>query len=246
MNRSALLVLVSLSCDGAEAARTTLVVVSDRTRIVSATNDLGYEVTLDAARVVASRIQFTVEGETHAWWDAIGDFFVGAAQAHPGHYAGGEVTGELTGPVVIDWFDPQDLGPATLLAGTYHGANLELVVGALSHGLAADDPLLGQGAYLAGTATKDGRSVRFSAQLALPEPAVIVGLPLELEVTTATTATLGIALSTIDPFENDTAFDGIDFFAVAGDAASYIFAGEAANRLRRAFFTHDHFLVTTP
>ena len=94
--------------------------------------------------------------------------------------------------------------------------------------------------------TVPGRSVRFSAQLALPEPAVIVGLPLELEVTTATTATLGIALSTIDPFENDTAFDGIDFFAVAGDAASYIFAGEAANRLRRAFFTHDHFLVTTP
>mgnify|MGYP003377756844 CR=1 FL=1 len=246
MKRYALMVLVSLSCDGAEASRTTLVVASDRAQVVPATNDLGYVVTLDAARVVASRIEFTVEGETHAWWDAIGDFFVGTARAHPGHYAGGEVTGELTGPVVIDWFEPQDLGSATLLEGNYHGANLDFVVGAVAHGLAAEDPLVGHGAYLAGTATKDGRSVRFEAQLALPDPAVIVGLPLELEVSAATTATLGIALSTIDPFEDDTFFDGIDFFALAGDAAAYTFDGDAANRLRRAFFTHDHFLVTTP
>jgi len=232
------------SCDGSEAARVSVPVVADATHLGPVTTDLGYLVTLTQARLVASRLTFTIEGETHAG-NARPSPLRSAARAHPGHYAGGESTGELAGPVVVDWFaaDPS-LGVASLLAGVYHGADLELALGAAHHALLSGDPLLDHGAYLEGTAERDGRTVRFSARLDLPDPATLVGLPLELVLGPETRVTLGLALSPSDPVEGDTFFDGLDFFSLAGDAEAYDFEGAARNRLGRAFFTHDYHLVS--
>jgi hypothetical protein len=47
------------------------------------------------------------------------------AWAHPGHYSGGDVTGELVGEFILDWIggDGMALGTADLLAGDYNGFN---------------------------------------------------------------------------------------------------------------------------
>lgn len=237
--------------EDAEAPRVRLDVVVDASRVVPCTTDLGYTVDLTALRVAVGTVGFTVQGETHAWLDRIGDLLAPRAHAHPGHYAGGEVTGELTGRRVIDWVagDGTSLGTATLIPGEYHGANLELIVAAEGDGLVAadtDDPIRGHGAYLAGTARRDGRTVTFEAMLDIPDPALIVGAPLDLVVDGETRATLGLAFTTIDPFEQDTVFDGLDFFALEDAVEGPLVMGPsdaAHNLLRRTLFTHDHFLV---
>lgn len=239
----------SLTCDDArEAPRVRLDVVVDPGLAGPIANDLGYTVTLETARMVVAGVTFTTEGETHAFADFVHALLAPSARAHPGHHAGGEVIGELTGPFVVDW-RPGDgtrptLGVATLLTGEYQGADLALVAGATLHGLAPEDPLVGAGAHLIGKAERAGRNVRFEATLTLPEPPHVAGLPFALIVTSDTRAALGLALATRDPFEGDTLFDGLDFFALAGATDAITLPADAANRLRRAFFSHDHHLVT--
>jgi len=236
------LIAAAIRCDsGGEAPRVRLEVVVDASRVTPCTTDLGYTVELTALEVGVGPIGFTVHGETHAWLAPMQRALAPAARAHPGHYAGGEVTGELTGARAIDWIgdDGASLGTATLLPGDYHGANLALFV----------DPTLGHGAHVAGTARRDGRTVTFDATLDLPDPPLVVGAPLELVVDEGTRARLGVAFTTIDPFEADTVFDGLDFFALADaratPGAALVIAPEDAahNVLRRRLFTHDHFMI---
>lgn len=252
MRTVALLTTLSAACAGEEAAQLTLPVRVDASQLAPVTNDLGWTVTLTQVRLVASSLELTIAGEAHASASPLTDllgFFLGRARAHPGHLADGDVAGELLGPTLIDWFAPGELGFATLFAGDYEGANLRLALADTTHGLAESDPLVGHGAYLAGEASRDGRTVRFEARLALPDPAVIVGLPFSLSAGPNTRDTLGLALTALDPVEGDTLFDGLDFGPLADLEPTadtpLTLDGPANNRLRRAFFSHDFFNITT-
>ena len=172
------------------------------------------------------------------------------ALAHPGHYAGGDVTGELKGDFVLDMFaeDHRRLGEAVLLEGDYHGVNFYFRTASASDGLEDGDPLLGHMAYLAGTATQEDQSISFTATLdELAENTQMVGGPFELAVTEDTEATLALQVYTVDPFENDTLFDGLDFGALDedGDGVVDIVPGsEAHNILTKTLERHDHYGVS--
>jgi hypothetical protein len=239
-------------CDpeGEEPAPVPLPVVADGSQIAPCTNDEGWTIALDALRAAVQSLEFTIEGETHASLiERISDLAVPSATAHPGHYAGGEVTGELPGDFVIDFVagDGAALGEASLLPGDYNGMNLYFRAATAADGLAEGDPLIGHTAVISGTATRDAATVQFEAVIDIDEGTQMVGGPFELVVEEGTSATLGLAAFTIDPSENDTLFDGLDFGALDadGDGLLAIAPGdEAHNVLSKTFVRHDHWGVT--
>ena len=243
-----------------EATRVELPVVVDAASIGAVTTDLGYRVQLSTARLALENLEFTVAGEVHATLPALlRSALWSTAHAHPGHYQGGEVTGELSGRFIVDWLakDGEELGIATLLAGDYEAINFTFGRATASD-VDEGDALLGHTALLAGTAEKDGASYRFSAALDAPQGRQLVGLPFEEKVAKSTRSSIGLQLVPFDPYENDTLFDGIDFAALPVEAAGVVEISPAAQAeevtaayelLRRTFQTHDHFdavLVQAP
>jgi len=223
-----------------------LPVVVDDAGVTACTTAEGWTVELDRARVAVADLEFTIAGETHAaWWPRLADLLIRPAHAHPGHYAGGEVTGELAGSFLLELTPPAGaaLGDASLLPGEYQGLNLRHRRADAGDGLDATDPLVGHTAVLAGRATREGRTVRFAASLDVPAGTQTVGGPFTLEVTAQTRRTLGLTLYTVDPSEQDTLFDGLDFAALDedGDGEVTIQPGEAAhNVLMKTLIRHDH------
>lgn len=241
------MVLVLAACGGGgEAARVMLPVKAGGAGIDPITTDLGYEVTLTTYRAAFKDLQFTVEGEAHAGLlRRVADWIVPPAYAHPGHLAGGDVTGELTGAFVVDFTVETDLGMGTLLEGDYNGANFGFRRAAADDGLPAGDPLLGHSVELAGTATKDARTITFHGVIDIDDGTEIVGLPLELVVDANTTSTLVVEALTQDPFEPDTMLDGVDFATFAGksDALEIAPGSDVHNIIRRAVQVHDFYEV---
>lgn len=246
--------LVAMACSGpTEAPRVDLPVVVDGSGVVQAHTALGYDVELTEARVAVRDLVFTVAGELHtaALWRRLPDALVAPAHAHPGHHQGGEVTGELPGAFVIDWlaYDGRELGVATLLAGTYHGANFTF-----SHAEAADlpdgDPLIGHTAWLSGTASKDGATVAFTIVVDSPVGRELVGAPFDATLDEEARGALHLRLETVDPSEGDTLFDDLDFAALDADGDGALHIGPdiaevegAYHAFRRTFQTHDHYTV---
>lgn len=243
-----------------------LAVVADASAVDSVTTDLGYQVELSEARMVIDGLQFTIAGEAHATslWKRVSDFLIPNANAHPGHYQGGEVTGELRGRYVVDWLPGEDtkLGSATLIVGAYHSANFTFETASKNDDdLQSNDDLIGHTALLRGTATRaptnedattELATIEFVALIDSPEGRQLVGAPFDYEVSEASKVRLGLALATEDPLEGDTLFDGLDFAALDsdGDGRVVIEAGsgegaalDAYNNLRRTFQTHDHFAI---
>jgi hypothetical protein len=241
--------------EGSEPALVSLAVVAAPDGIATCTNDLGWQVVLDEARVAVADLEFTIEGEIHAARTApvvlrgarrLAALLVSAAHAHPGHQAGGEVTGTLDGDLLADLVHGADLGIATLLEGDYHGVNLAFRRAGAADGLAQGDPLAGHTAVLSGTATKGDATVTFQAVLDIEDGLRMVGGPFDLAVRPETAVTLRLTLFTIDPSENDTLFDGLDFGALDGDADGVvtIVSGQAAhNVLAKTLVRHDHWGV---
>jgi hypothetical protein len=239
-------------CDaGSEPAAVVLPVVADGAGLAACTTAEGYTVELTAARVAVRDLEFTVGGEVHARLpEPLRRLLLPAvAAAHPGHYAGGEVTGELPGNFVLDPFAGADrsLGDAVLLEGEYHGANLYFRAADAADGLPAGDALLGHTAVLAGTASRGADSWTFEARLDIEDGTQLVGAPFDLAVAPTTSVTLVLRLLTTDPStETDTLFDGIDFAALDTDADGRVEirpGDEAHNRLRRTLQVHDHWWV---
>lgn len=257
-------------CGGPEEApRVELPVVVDPSGITAVDTNLGYQVELTEARVMVEDIVFTIAGEAHeaslrhqgTELGELGASVIPAVHAHPDHYQGGDVTGELRGRFVLRWApgEPQELGAATLLVGSYQSANFTFALAGADDGLAGDDPLLGHTAVLRGLATRDGDAVAFVAAIDSPAGRELVGAPFAREIAETTQEELGIRLLTRDPLEGDTLFDDIDFAALAdgqggqsdGDGQIFIDASatdaaamDAYNVLRRTLQTHDHFDVT--
>ncbi len=238
-------------CDpgGDEPALISLPVVVDGDEIVACVNDEGWTVEVSTFRLAVRDLEFTVEGEIHAGLSGrISELLIPTALAHPGHLAGGEVTGELTGDFVLDLHAgvEQSLGRADLLVGEYHGFNLYFRAALESDGLDVNDPLLGHTAVIEGKATRGSDIVDFTAVLDVEDGTGMVGGPFTLDVTENTSSTLALRIHTIDPYENDTLFDGLDFLEIDDDhdGIALIEPGdEAHNVLAKTIVRHDHYSV---
>lgn len=241
--------IVAIACSSSEeAVPVDLEVVTSSAGLSTAVTDLGYEVDVSSARLALSDLLFTIEGEEVHEVGALTrlyDLLVPSAHAHPGHSAGGEVTGELRGDFVIDFSDGgAPIGTATLLTGDYESVDFTF---RRAGELPADDELRGLTLHLTGTARRDDESWSFSAAIDVGDDIPLVGAPFQLEVREDTAATLAFELTITDPVEGDTAFDGIDFAALDADADGQIDiapGSEVHNRLRRPLTSHDHYLVT--
>ena len=246
---SALVICTLLSCDSpSEAVRVELPLVVDASSIVPVTNDLGYEVTLTSVRIALKDPVFTIAGEVHTAspGQRILDLLVPNVYAHPGHYQGGEVTGELSGEFVIDWIEDegQSLGTATLIAGEYTAANFTFIQG-------GDETVVaGHTAILEGSATKDGTTTTFTITLDSPEGRQLVGAPFTEEIKEDSTGSLHFIFSPLDELEGDTLFDSIDFESLDEDGDHMLSiepdqeeVEDAYNVLRRKFQTHDHYTI---
>ena len=241
-----------------EAPRVEMAVAADSSAVATVTNDLGYEIELTEARAAVENFAFTIAGEAHtaSLWQKVSDFLIPTAYAHPGHFQGGDVTGELRGRFVLNWL-PQssaELGTATLLAGVYKSANFAFVHASSDDGVASADALLGHTAVLRGRATRGTTSVEFVALIDSPDGRELIGAPFEFEVKEDSSERLGVRLATQDPLEGGTLFDGLDFAMLDSDGDGQIAieetSGEMAivdayNQLRRTFQTHDHFDIKT-
>ncbi len=218
------LLLLSLghsACDSArEAPRVELAVWSDDSGLAQVVTDLGYTVELTEARLCLSDMAFTVAGEVHSaslWqrvWAALG---ASRAFAHPGHYQGGEVTGELLGRFIAN-FTPEmteQLGTATLLTGSYRAANFSFARASEDDGLGQDDPLLTHSTLLRGRATQGEASVEFEVLVDAPIGRELVGIPFEHRVSENSRERLGLRLLTELTDKSATLFDAIDFAALA-------------------------------
>jgi hypothetical protein len=238
-----LLAACASGCGGTEEAATVLLPVTTAgAPMPPAMTDLGYRVQVERMRVAVTAIQFTIEGEMH---EAAPPSIIAP---HPGHSAGGEVTGELPGDHILQWNGQVQpaLGDGTLIVGDYRGANFAFRGADARDGLAAGDPLAGHAFHLTGTIAKDAASVPFDAVLDVEPDTRVVGAVFEDTITEASTETLAIAFLPTDPSEQDTAFDGVDFFTLPTTPAGTIEIrpGSAAhNILRRALQTHDHYSV---
>lgn len=255
---SVLSLIALQACGGPEEPpRVELAVLPDSSAVTAVTSDLGYEIELVEARAAVENFSFAIAGEAHtaSLWQRVSDALVPTAHAHPGHFQGGDVTGELRGRFILGWLPRSTaaLGTATLLAGSYKSANFTFVRAGPDDGIAPDDALLGHTALLRGRATKGTTSVDFVARIDSPEGRQLTGAPFELEVRADSRERLGVRLATRDPLEGDTLFDGLDFAALDGDGDGEVVleegSGEAAlvdayNVLRRTFQTHDHFDIT--
>lgn len=249
------------SCAGAEEpVRVELPVAVDPSGMLPVQTDLGYDIELSEARLVIDDLQFTMAGEAHvvSVWRRVTDTLIPEAHAHPGHYQGGDVTGELLGHFVLDLLDAGNapMGMATLIVGRYQAANFTFGQAGAADGLTDGDALLGHTASLVGQASRAGRNVGFSVVVDAPLGRQLVGAPFEVEVTSSSQFRVGLELMTRDPVEGDTLFDGVDFDALprlkgAPDdrvaiqpSSTEPLLTEAYETLRRTLQTHDHFNVS--
>lgn len=248
------IVLVLTACaPSQEPARVPLAVVLDASAISPSSTDLGWTVELSRARIAVADLRFTIQGEMHGATASLGgwlgELVVGRAWAHPGHYAGGDVTGELLGQFVLDWLadDGATLGTADLLVGDYNGMNLDFRAAAQSDGLAADDPLLGHTAHFVGVARSGATEVAFTALVDLDAGAQLIGAPFEAAIDADATAPIELQLVPTDPEEGKSLFDGIDFATLepGDDGTAAIVPGDVAhNLLRRTLQSHVHYNAT--
>lgn len=253
MNRciaSATLLLFVTACTASqEATRALLDVALDDGAIELSTNDLGWTVELSEVRIAVTDVQFTILGEMHGEVAWLPRWILGRAWAHPGHYAGGDVTGEMVGNYVLDWLgEPgKQLGTAEMLTGVYHGMNFTFRAADASDGLAADDPLLGHAAHFAGVASKDGEDIMFTIQADIDAGTQLVGAPFDDEIQESHQQTIFLQFLPQDRVEDVSLFDDIDFGALDddGDGKVTIVPGDVAHNIfRRALQSHVHYDAT--
>lgn len=188
--------------------------------------DSGFEVTVSEASVVLKDLEFTIRGEEHgSLWDLI----VPSALAHPGHYSGGQVTGELPGTFEVDLLVGRELGTASLIVGTYEGANLSF--GSL--------PGSTSSVRIVGEATRNEDVVDFVLDVDIDPSFQTIGIPFETEISEGEKRTI-----TLEVLSNDGMaglFDGVDFESRVGVAGPATLAEGDANRVRRRFLAHTFY-----
>lgn len=216
-----------------DAERVQLPVVLDASGIQTVTTDLGYTVSLSEVRLVARDLTFAIAGEAH---EANARSFLSrallpTAHAHPGHYQGGDVTGELPGRFLLDWLadKPQRLGNATLLVGEYHSANFTFATATKEDELGDADALRNHTAVLRGQASKQNKDVNFTLLITAPKNRKLVGAPFVARVTRDSHESLGLRFHTKDPQQGYTVFDGIEFNELDYDKDGELTLAEEGN-----------------
>jgi hypothetical protein len=242
------LCLAGCEPEGDEPAEVSLPVTFNGGGLTPAVNDLGWQVTLNRFDVCVENMEFTQEGEAHASiLKRVSDFFIPEAMAHPGHLAGGDVTGTLTGKWLIPFLGAsRNLGLATLLEGDYNGVNLSFCVADETVGAAATSAIFGHQAMMSGTATNGISTVQFTAIIDIGDAPTMWGGVFELMVAESSSVQLVLHPFSVDPFEEDTFFDGLDFGALDddGDGTVNLIAGMPAhNILMKSLLSHDHWSV---
>lgn len=208
--------------------------------------DLGWRIEFTAFEIAIRDIEFTIQGETHTRRHRWQDLFIKTAYAHPGHYAGGEVTGELRGDFLIDPLGEETdaLGEAQLLLGDYNGMNFTFRKATVNDGLAETSALNNHTAFMKGTATYGSETVPFTAIVDVEDNTQMVGGIFDLVVKSETDALLALKIVSKDDVENKHLFDGIDFKMLGKevDGSVRIQPGdEAHNRLRKALIRHNFY-----
>jgi hypothetical protein len=242
--------------DGQEPARVVLPVLVDSSGMTPVQTNLGYAVSLSEARAIVEDLEFTIAGEaaTASFGERLLAWAVPAAHAHPGHYQGGDVTGELPGRFLVSWLPTTSLllGEASFIVGAYESGNFTFGRARPGDGVTADDVLLGHTALLRGQATRAGQTIAFEAVIDAPEGRRLIGAPFKFHVEALSQVSLGLQLLIVDPVEGDTLFDDIDFATLprGADATLRLDASKAEpsltdayDRLHRTFQTHDHFTL---
>lgn len=260
-----LLLVVGLwACsEASEAPRVELPVQISSAGLVPVQNDLGYQVELTRVRVAIRDLGFSVAGELHAsLWQRVSDALAPQAWAHPGHSAGGEVTGELPGNFIIDWLreDGRELGHATLLAGTYTSANF-VFARASEAQLDPGDPLIGHTAIFEGIARRAGVEIPFAIFVDSPADRALIGAPLtrpgriepgkfRAVIDADARGTLRLQMDVEDIIEHKILFDALDFDALPADEDGVVrivpdvaAVEQAYNVFRRKFQLVDHYIV---
>ena len=251
---AAVCICISLGCDAPiEADRVYLPVRVDASELVEITTDLGYRITLRSAHIALRDIVFHVQGEEHVATHrpSLWNWLISTAYAHPGHFEGGVVTGELLGQFTTNWLDTNTptLGEATLLPGRYR--SFSFTFDQAERGLDERDPMLeGHTAILEGTASRDNQDIPFTIIIDSPTGRILADAPADLSITTSTNGVLYFQLLIQSPLTNATLFDGIDFqaYSAAGNAPVTIQPGApetegAYHTMVRAFQSLDFYRI---
>lgn len=243
--------------EATEAPRVAIEVVLDETPFSRFTTNLGYEVALDSVTLAFSDVQFTVAGELHtaAPWRTLHELLVPTAQAHPGHYQGGEVTGELVGSWVVSWPAPEatPLGTATLIVGDYSGAHF-LFETATSP---AAEPIVGHALVVEGDVMRGEFSAPFTVIVDAPPGRALDGAAFDAAVDAVAPGPIVFSFVPVEPQSQASFLDGVEFSELAPSTENEIRieppddgSGEqpgvdaAYDRIRRALLSHDHYLFT--
>lgn len=238
--------------EGKEAQKVILPVISDGSGMSDFVNPDGYSVEIEHLAIAIANLEFTIRGETHeaSVIKKIRNFLFPIAYAHPGHLAGGEVTGQLDGNFILCPTSGENhpLGDAVLLEGEYHGMNFTFRKATATDKSSPDDPIEGHTIYVSGKALRDGKTYDFSALVDIDEGTKMVGAPFTLNLDASEPDwTLAVRVLSRDPSsESDTLFDGIDFESLDEDRNGKIEilpGTDAHNILKRRFQVHDHYWV---
>jgi hypothetical protein len=241
-------------CSGQEATRVDLPVRVDASDLEPIDSNRGYTIQLSEARLVVTDLKFAIAGEEHArnGWHRVADWLVPVARAHPGHFVGGDVTGELLGHFITSWVprDSAPIGVATLLEGDYRSASFAFGRAAAEDGLPGDDALLGHSALLRGSATRGDVRRDFLIVLDADDGQGVAGMPFDAGVRAGEPLAIGFELLPVDPIDRATLFDEIDFarLPLADDGVVRIVSSSsdaalaaAYERISAAFQAATHF-----
>ena len=180
--------LVAVGCGGVGRERTRFPLSVSASSTAGLVTDSGWAVQLTRARASFDAVRFfegkVVLARSRPWWRGL---IISEAWAHPGHYVPGEALGELVAPLEVDLLGaPVPWGDVQALTGEHGSMQLTFAPAGLE---------------LAGTATKGGQTVTFTAQFT--PPIALEGIRAEHVVSLARTPAevrieLGVLLSRID------------------------------------------------
>ena len=240
------LILAAGSCSGAEEApEYDVAIYADGSGLTPVETDLGAEVTVEEIRFWIDAVEFTVGGEEdhEAQASLFRRWVIPVAHAHPGHGVGGEVAGELLGPleVVLRPGESERLGTGLFLGGRYAGYNLRF---SLTDG---DGEPLEHHVLIRGAVTPpygpggDGEPRPFEARLQLFPGAEIRGGAFTGRIPAV--EALGLRVLTYDEWSETTLFDGVDFSGLPAEEGVLILRGTTAAGaiLLNRFLAHEFY-----
>ncbi|OQC41226.1 MAG: hypothetical protein BWX66_00794 [Deltaproteobacteria bacterium ADurb.Bin058] len=215
----------------------------------SCVNDKGWEVSIEKFWIAFQDLEFTAKGEFHeesgeSALVAIKSWLIPTAKAHPGHAAGGDVTGSLSGEFLVDLVSSPMLGTATLLEGDYHGVNFKFRR-AKADDFEEDDVMIDRMAVIVGTAKKDDVEHQFEIRIdPLEAGSEMNGGVFNLKVVEGQDNNLYLTMFLNNPFVGDegqrTFFDGVDFAKLTDGILDTRIAGPAFSK---RLAVHDYWKI---